>query len=69
MTKSRRDEFLHPFGLFDQDGNLLGTGFRKRNHMIPCSTRWKKTLRRKVLRLKKLHMLAYEKLMRFANGS
>jgi len=60
-----KDEFVHPFGLFDKDGRCIGTGFRKRNHLIPCSTRRKKTMRRQVLRLKKVHMLAYERMAGF----
>jgi hypothetical protein len=46
------DEFLFPFALF-RNGVIIGTGFRKRNHLIPCTTRRKKTMQRKVWRVAK----------------
>jgi hypothetical protein len=35
------ERFLHPLAIFE--GGRIEWAFRKRNHLVPCQTRWSKT--------------------------
>lgn len=54
----RDERFIHPLQIFDRQSGKVSVAFRKRTHLIPCTTRRMKTLRKQVLRLFPQYVLA-----------